>query len=159
MNTTVIAEYLQYLRKLHHYTQEELADRLDLSRQAVSKWETGAALPDIEVWLKLSKLYDMTINDLLEPKIYPQKITDFEQLPALPADDVKEALQSFDTDSLVTALMGASPETNRFVERLFPDIDYEITRNKIGRVRIETVADMQDQILSMINLRAADEAL
>ncbi|MCM1102556.1 MAG: hypothetical protein NC409_00480 [Clostridium sp.] len=55
--------------------------------------------------------------------------------------------------------MGASPETNRFAERLFPDIDYEMTRNKIGRVRIETVADMQNQILSLINLRAADEAL
>ncbi|MCM1102557.1 MAG: helix-turn-helix domain-containing protein [Clostridium sp.] len=49
MNTTVIAEYLQYLRKIHHYTQEELAARLDLSRQAVSKWETGATLPDIEM--------------------------------------------------------------------------------------------------------------
>lgn len=43
MNTNLIAGYLQFLRKSHHYTQEDLAQRLDISRQAVSKWETGVS--------------------------------------------------------------------------------------------------------------------
>ena len=38
MNTKMIAGYLQFLRKSHHYTQEDLARKLSLSRQAVSKW-------------------------------------------------------------------------------------------------------------------------
>ncbi len=41
MNTNIISKYLQLLRKKHNFTQDELAKRLDISRQAVSKWETG----------------------------------------------------------------------------------------------------------------------
>ena len=68
-------------------------------------------------------------------------------------------LKQFDASSLVTALMGASPETNRLCERMFPDIDFEMTRNKIGRIRIETVEDMQNQIIAMVNLQAVDRKL
>lgn len=41
MNTKLTARYLQFLRKSHNYTQDDLAKKLDISRQAVSKWETG----------------------------------------------------------------------------------------------------------------------
>ena len=47
----------------------------------------------------------------------------------------KEVLGQFDTVSLVTALMGASPETNSFCERLFSDIDFDMKRNNIVRIR------------------------
>lgn len=156
MNINIISKYLQFLRKSHNYTQEDLAQKLDISRQAVSKWETGTTLPDLEILLKISKLYNITINDILEPDIQPQRITDFEQISMLPEKKLKEALKQFDTDSLVTALMGASPETNSLCERLFPDIDFEMIRHNIGRVRIETVEDVQRQIIAMINLQAVD---
>ena len=159
MNTNIISRYLQFLRKSHNYTQDDLAKRLDISRQAVSKWETGTAIPDLEVLLKISKLYDVTINDILEPKIQSQRITDFEQISTIPEKELKETLQQFDTDSLVTALMGASPETNSLCERMFPDIDFEMTRKNIGRIRIETVEDMQNQIISMINIQAVDREI
>ncbi len=157
MNMDTISRYLQLLRKSHNYTQEDLAKRLDISRQAVSKWETGTAIPDLEILLKISKLYDITINDILEPNIQPQRITDFEQISIIPEKDLREILKQFDTNSLVTALMGASPEINRLCERLLPDTDFEVTRNSIGRVRIENVEDMQNQIVSMINLLALFE--
>ena len=156
MNTNMTAKYLQFLRKSHGYTQDDLAQKLNISRQAVSKWETGTTIPDLETLLKLSKLYHTTINDILEPEIQPQRITDFEQLPTIHENELKEALKQFDAVSLVTALMGASPETNRFMEKLFPDIDYEMTRKQIGRIRIETVEDMQNEIISMINLLAVN---
>lgn len=154
MNTNITAKHLQFLRKSHHYTQDTLAKKLNISRQAVSKWETGTTLPDLEVLLKLSKLYGITINDILEPRIYPQKIIDFEQIATIPENELREALKHFDTASVVTALMGASPQTNDLIEKLFPDIDFAIERNKIGRIRIETVENMQNQIISMINLQA-----
>ena len=47
-------------------SQAGLAERLGVSAQAVSKWETGAALPDIELLLELSKLYGVSVNELLE---------------------------------------------------------------------------------------------
>lgn len=157
MNTSIISKYLQFLRKSRNYTQNELAERLDISRQAVSKWETGMTIPDLEVLLKISKLYDITINDILEPKIQPQRIADFEQISTISEKELKEVLKQFDTNSLVTALMGASPETNSFCEKLFPDIDFEMTRKNIGRIRIETVEDMQNQIISMVNLQSMEE--
>ena len=154
MNTNIISKYLQFLRKSHNYTQEDLARRLDISRQAVSKWETGTAVPDLDVLLKISKLYGVTINDILEPGIMPQRITDFEEITTIAEKELKEALQPFDAVSLVIALMGASPETNRLCERIFPERDFEGIRNRIGRTKIETVEDMQKQIVSMINLHA-----
>ncbi len=154
MNRNMISKYLQFLRKRNNYTQDDLAKELGISRQAVSKWETGLTIPDLEVLLTISKLYDISINDILEPKILPQKITDFEQIVTISEKKLKEVLEQFDTNSLVKALMGASPETNSFCERLFPDIDFEMTRKNIGRIRIETVEDMQNQIVAMINLQA-----
>ena len=159
MNTNIISRYLQFLRRSHNYTQDDLAKRLDISRQAVSKWETGTAIPDLEVLLKISKLYDVTINDILEPKIQSQRITDFEQISTIPEKELKEVLKQFDANSIVTALMGASPETNNLCERMFPDIDFEMTRKNIGRIRIETVENMQNQIISMINLQAVEREI
>lgn len=159
MNTNIISKYLQLLRKKHNYTQDELAKRLDISRQAVSKWETGAAIPDLEVLLKISKLYGITINDILEPNIPTKKITDFEQLSEVPENELREILEQYDMTSLVIASMGASPEINNLLERLFPDVDYKMERNCIGRVRIDEVEIIQQEIVSIINLRALDSEL
>ena len=159
MNMDIISRYLQFLRKSHNYTQEDLARKLDISRQAVSKWETGTTIPDLEVLLKISKLYNVTINDILEPNIQPQRITDFEQISAIPEKELRELLKLFDIGILVTALMGASPETNSLCERLFPDVDFEMIRNNIGRVRIETVEEMQNQIITMVNLQSVEREI
>ena len=156
MNMNIISKYLQFLRKSHNYTQDDLAKKLDISRQAVSKWETAMTIPDIEILLKISKLYGITINDILEPRIQPQRITDFEQIAAIPEKELKETLKLFDADSLTTALMGASPEVNSLCERIFPDINFEMRRGSIGRIRIDAVEDMQKQIIAMINLQAVD---
>ena len=156
MNTNIISKYLQLLRKKHNFTQDELAKRLDISRQAVSKWETGTAIPDLEVLLKISKLYGITINDILEPNIPTKKITDFEQLSEVPENELREILKQYDMTSLVIASMGASPEINNLLEKLFPDVDYKMERNCIGRIRIDEVERRQQEIVSIINLRALD---
>lgn len=152
MNTKLISRHLQLLRKNHNFTQEELAKKLNISRQAVSKWETETTIPDLEVLLKISKLYGITINDILEPTIQPKRITDFEQISMISENELKAILEQFDTNSLVIASMGASPEVNKLLEKLFQDIDYERSRNHIGRVRIEEVERIQNDIVSMINL-------
>ena len=65
MDGVQIGKYLQCLRKYYKITQDELASRLKVTRQAVSKWETGATIPDIELLVQLSELYGVTINDIL----------------------------------------------------------------------------------------------
>lgn len=156
MNTNIISKYLHFLRKSHNYTQDELAKKLDISRQAVSKWETGTTIPDIEVLFKISKLYGITINEILEPTIQMKKISDFEELNVIPEDELKKTLEQFDKNSLVIASMGASPEINNLLEKIFPNTDYKTLRNSIGRVRIEEVEKIQKEIISAINLQALD---
>ena len=53
------------LRKSNGMSQEDLAEKLDVSRQAISRWESGAAMPDANNILQLSKLFDVTTDYLL----------------------------------------------------------------------------------------------
>jgi AbrB family looped-hinge helix DNA binding protein len=61
----MISENLQTLRKLKKLTQEEVADCVHVSRQAVAKWENGDSIPDISNCAALAKLYDVTIDELV----------------------------------------------------------------------------------------------
>lgn len=58
-------EKLQYLRKQNHWTQEQLAERLYVSRTAVSKWESGKGYPNIESLKAISKIFGVSIDELL----------------------------------------------------------------------------------------------
>ena len=52
-------------RKANGWSQEDLAEKLDVSRQAVSRWENGTALPDAQNVLQISKLFNVTADYLL----------------------------------------------------------------------------------------------
>ena len=58
-------EKLQELRKRKGLTQEELAERLYVSRSAVSKWESGRGYPNIDSLKAIATLFSVTIDDLL----------------------------------------------------------------------------------------------
>ena len=60
-----MAERLQRLRKEHHFSQEQLAERLQVSRQAVSKWENGQTAPDLDNIIAMSNLYEVTTDYIL----------------------------------------------------------------------------------------------
>ena len=57
------------LRKVNGLSQEELAEKLNVSRQAVSRWEVGSALPDALNILQLSKLFNVTADFLLNDEL------------------------------------------------------------------------------------------
>ena len=60
-----IANRLYELRKKSNYSQEELAEKIGVSRQAVSKWERAEASPDTDNLILLSKLYSVSMDQLL----------------------------------------------------------------------------------------------
>ena len=64
----IFAEKLVVLRKKAGLSQEDIADKLDISRQAVYKWENDQSKPDIEKLKLLSKLFDVSIDNLLDDK-------------------------------------------------------------------------------------------
>jgi len=71
------ANRLYELRKQHGLSQDELAEKLNVSRQAVSKWERSESSPDTDNLIALAKLYGISLDDLLN--YTPQKATDDEQ--------------------------------------------------------------------------------
>lgn len=58
-------ENLKYLRKESKLTQEKLAEQLNISRQAVTKWESGQAMPDIQNLKAMSEIFGVTIDSLV----------------------------------------------------------------------------------------------
>lgn len=62
-------EKLYYLRKEHKLSQEQLADMLDVSRQSVSKWESGQTYPEMDKLLAICKIFKCDLNDLTNDEI------------------------------------------------------------------------------------------
>ena len=61
------SEKLITLRKGRDLTQEQLAGQLNVSRQSISKWESGQVIPEVEKIIELSKVFNVTLDYLLKP--------------------------------------------------------------------------------------------
>lgn len=68
MNATLFGTLLKKLRKQANMNQEQLADTLGVSTSAISKWETGKNLPDIEKITALANIFSMSVEDLCHPE-------------------------------------------------------------------------------------------
>lgn len=64
-----LAENLKKIRKENNLSQEQLAEKLSISRQSVSKWESGQAYPEMDKVLQLCKLFNVSVDDLLNQDV------------------------------------------------------------------------------------------
>lgn len=71
-----LGESLAQARKKAGLTQEAVAEKLGVSRQTISKWETDETLPDIRQSKKLASLYHMTLDELVDFDIDVQELTE-----------------------------------------------------------------------------------
>ena len=84
MDTLKIGQYIQHLRKEAGMTQKELAEKLNISFQAVSKWENGDTLPDTGILLDLCDVLNTTAEELLNGGVHapvdrkPMRLKDVE---------------------------------------------------------------------------------
>lgn len=60
----MLSENLFTLRKMRGMSQEEVAEKVGVSRQALSKWESGETVPDMERCMELAKIYGVSLDDL-----------------------------------------------------------------------------------------------
>ena len=65
----ILADKIIELRKKKGWSQEQLAEQLDISRQSVSKWESGTSIPDLERIIKLSEIFSVSTDYLLKDEI------------------------------------------------------------------------------------------
>lgn len=61
----LLSEKISVIRKMNDLSQEQFAEELSVSRQAVSKWETGASVPDIKTLIKIADFYSITLDELV----------------------------------------------------------------------------------------------
>ncbi len=78
----MLKENLIMLRKLNGYSQEQVAEKIDISRQAYAKWESGVTTPDIEKAARLAELYGTTVDGLLKE----ERTEGIGMLPPAPKD-------------------------------------------------------------------------
>ena len=64
-----LSENLQNLRKIKNMSQEELAEKLNVSRQAVSKWESGNGYPETEKIIYICEIFNCSMDQLVKGKI------------------------------------------------------------------------------------------
>ena len=72
MNENKTAQLLIKLRKEHKLTQNDLAQELNVSYQAVSKWERGENLPDANIMMDIAKFYNITVDEILHGELKPK---------------------------------------------------------------------------------------
>ncbi len=72
----ILADKITNLRKKNGWSQEDLAEKMQVSRQAVSKWEGAQTVPDLEKILTLSRLFGVTTDYLLKDEIEDEEFTD-----------------------------------------------------------------------------------
>ena len=62
----MLKDNLVMLRKLNGYSQEQIAEKINISRQAYAKWESGATVPDVEKAAQLAQVYGVTVDGLIK---------------------------------------------------------------------------------------------
>lgn len=79
--TVMLKDNLVMLRNIHGFSQEEIAERINISRQAYAKWESGATVPDIEKCSLLAAVYGVTLDSLVKT----EKAEGIGNIPPAPA--------------------------------------------------------------------------
>lgn len=62
----MLKDNLVMLRNIHGFSQEQIAEKIDISRQAYAKWESGATVPDIEKCGRLARIYGVSLDSLIK---------------------------------------------------------------------------------------------
>lgn len=89
MDVQKIGVFLADLRKEKGWTQEQVGQQLGVTNKTVSRWENGNYMPPVEMLLELSKLYDVSINEILSG----QRLTEAEY-HEMAEENIKAALES-----------------------------------------------------------------
>ncbi len=100
----VFGEKLKLLRNEKGLTQEELAEQLGVSRQAVSKWESGTGYPETEKMLQLAKMFNASLDYLLLDDYYVEEQKENEPQTEVRAVAGRIAIANFDKSCIVNCI-------------------------------------------------------
>lgn len=91
MNQGKIGEFLKELRKEKGLTQEQIADKLNVSDRSVSRWETGNNMPDISLLVDIAELYNVSIPEIIDGERKNEKMNENTKETAVKLVEFSEA--------------------------------------------------------------------
>lgn len=109
-NVKKMGEQIAHLRRGRNYTQEQLAEKLKVSPQAVSKWENGNAVPEVPMLCEISRIFNCSVDRILDPSSCVLRDMDFDYeflvKPRIPVADYSgpEWPKSISSASFLTAV-------------------------------------------------------
>lgn len=118
------------LRKSRNMTQVNLADKLGITYQAVSSWERGNSMPDIEKLPEIAKLFEISIDELIgESKVVTMMLNTSEQDPEnfekLTEEDITEVLPILKPDQITEVVNGVNKSALKDINRFLPFMEPE----------------------------------
>ncbi|MBR5647340.1 helix-turn-helix transcriptional regulator [Candidatus Saccharibacteria bacterium] len=125
---------LKTLRKEYNYTQEELAEALDVSRQAITKWESGEGVPDVENLKEISKLFNTTIDELIK-----------EEKQVKSSDRRFRAVRELDID-----------HGKHFDIKLAPADELNIVPSSDEKVKVELLSSEKENLSELVKVKFDD---
>lgn len=129
------AEKLKSIRKQAEMSQEQLAEKLGVSRQAVTKWETDAGIPDIENIMAISALFDISIDELLSNERGAKK----------PVDYLYESITEYDID-----------EPKRYDMKFGGAKQFQLSGYKGEKIRVRLASNTLSTLLSDFKVKIDD---
>ena len=151
INTEKIGNQIASLRKMKQLTQNDLGERLNISFQAVSKWERGETLPDTAILLDLANVLETTVDNILGGG---EKVLSFKG--KMSVKDIREGINCFERMGLLLgkqnfiyrfAVDGLSEKMNTDIESMFADEYLKeclITEAILNNMKLGYYFDMSD---------------
>lgn len=93
----ILADKIINLRKKYNWSQEDLAEKMDVSRQSVSKWESANSIPDLNKILKMAELFGVSTDYLLKDEIEEVEHVQVDKEPGIVKVSLEEALNYVET--------------------------------------------------------------
>lgn len=113
MNTQKTGEFIKTLRKENKMTQLELAQKLNCTDKAISRWETGKGLPDADMLLSLSNMFNVSINEILFGERFDFFVTDNNISSSIEDSQKIDEIISSTDETIVNLLKDKENEINK----------------------------------------------
>jgi putative transcriptional regulator len=130
----MFSENLKTLRKQKGFSQEELAARLNVVRQTISKWEKNLSVPDADTLIRLAEILEVSVSELLGIKIENEKVTNdvAEQLSRINEQLAIKNRRSRRIWKVVAIILAVIVLVNIFIAVFFsvPNLDDNIQNNQ-----------------------------
>lgn len=136
-----VGMYISRLRKRSNMTQMQLADLLNISSQAVSKWERGESMPDIGMLPELARIFNISIDALLNANMEKERVHRTTTTSTLGFSTLIDGLSGGELDKIIMEINQSQIDFEKLVELAFivppQDLDYIVSRIDTERFSIK----------------------